>query len=96
MSTNRHTWVFRLRGVLGGAVSTVQWETMASRGDDLYLHLYEHFLAKYDSEKREKSGSYYTPVEVVDAMVRLADEALKTHLGKNEGLRHPNVSIIDP
>lgn len=92
----RRTSTWSAIEVIARVVSTVQWETMASRGDDLYLHLYEHFLAKYDAEKREKSGSYYTPVEVVDAMVRLADEALKTHLGKNEGLRHPNVSIIDP
>ena len=29
-------------------------------------------------------------------MVRLTDSALKSHLGKPEGLRNPHVSIVDP
>jgi hypothetical protein len=77
-------------------LSAADWERLRRTGDHLYLHLYEDFLANYDPEKRRKSGSYYTPVPVVDAMVRLTDLALKTHLGKPEGLRNPHVSIVDP
>lgn len=77
-------------------ISVTNWRHLQKAGNDLYLHLYEDFLAAYDPEKRRKSGSYYTPVEVVDSMVRLTDDALKTYLGKPEGLRNPNVSIIDP
>ena len=77
-------------------ISVTNWKQLQKSGNDLYLHLYEDFLAAYDPEKRRKSGSYYTPVEVVDSMVRLTDDALKTYLGKAEGLRNPNVSIIDP
>lgn len=43
----------------------------------------------------QKSGSYYTPVEVVDAMVRLTDDALKSHLGK-PGLRNPTSASSTP
>lgn len=77
-------------------LAAADWARMRLSGDHLYLHLYEDFLAKYDPEKRRKSGSYYTPVPVVDAMVRLTDLALQTHLGKPGGLRDPNVSIVDP
>ncbi|MFB9315181.1 type ISP restriction/modification enzyme [Nocardioides plantarum] len=77
-------------------LSATDWTRLERRGESLYLHLYEDFLARYDPEKRKKSGSYYTPVEVVDSMVRLTDIALKDYLGKAEGLRNPNVSIIDP
>lgn len=92
----RHTPTWSAIEIIARVIAAVRWESMAARGDDLYLHLYEHFLGTYDPEMRKKSGSYYTPVEIVDSMVRLADEALKTYLGKNEGLRHPNVTIIDP
>lgn len=77
-------------------LAATSWTKLGSTGDNLYLHLYEDFLAKYDPEKRRLSGSYYTPVPVVDAMVRLTDLALKTYMGKAEGLRNPFVSIIDP
>ena len=40
----------------------------------LWLYFYEEFLSVYDNELRKKTGSYYTPPEVVRAMVRLVDE----------------------
>lgn len=82
--------------MIARTLSAAKWESISSQGDDIYLHLYEHFLGVYDPEMRKKSGSYYTPVEVVDAMVRLTDDALKNFMGKPEGLRNPHVSIVDP
>lgn len=77
-------------------LSSVDWDRLSSGKQDIYLHLYEHFLGSYDPVRREKTGSYYTPIEIVDGMVRLTDEALKEFFGKPEGLRDPNVSIVDP
>lgn len=77
-------------------LASADWPRLRQSGDRLYLNLYEDFLANYDPDKRRKSGSYYTPVPVVDAMVRLTDLALKTYLDKPEGLRNPHVSIVDP
>ncbi|WP_137122953.1 type ISP restriction/modification enzyme [Segeticoccus rhizosphaerae] len=77
-------------------LSATDWERLGRSGDSLYLHLYEDFLASYDPEKRRLSGSYYTPVEIVDGMVRLTDLVLRCHLGKPEGFRNPHVSIVDP
>lgn len=74
----------------------VAWEQISRGGEDVYLHLYEHFLSVYDPELRKKTGSYYTPVEVVDSMVRLTDEALRTFLGKERGLASDGVAVIDP
>lgn len=82
--------------VIVRVLSVADWPRLRGSGDRLYLHLYEEFLASYDPEKRRKSGSYYTPVQVVDAMVRITDIALREHLGKSGGLRNPNVSIVDP
>lgn len=73
------------------------WEAISNTDgrDDVYLHLYEHFLSAYDPEKRRQTGSYYTPIEVVDAMVRLTDDVLKKQFHRSEGLRDPHVTVAD-
>lgn len=80
-----------LRRVIGA----VQWDAVR-KNKDTYLHLYENFLAEYDPELRKATGTYYTPHEVVDQMVRLAEEALDTKLGKTKGFLDPSVTTIDP
>lgn len=82
--------------LLTRVVGAVDWPRVRSGGRDTYLHLYEHFLDLYDHELRKKSGTYYTPREVVEEMVRLAEEALVTRLGKTAGFRDPDVLTIDP
>lgn len=77
-------------------LSAVDWDSMATGRSDLYLHLYEHFLTEYDPDLKQASGSYYTPVELVDAMVAWADEAVRARLGRHRGLRESNTSVIDP
>jgi hypothetical protein len=77
-------------------VGAVNWPRVRSGRRDMYLHLYEHFLELYDNELRKKSGSYYTPHEVVEQMVRLAEEALVTRLGRTAGFRSPDVLTVDP
>lgn len=77
-------------------LSAVDWGHMVDGRSDLYLHLYEHFLRAYDPEWKKRTGSYYTPVELVDAMVSWADEAVREHLGRPRGLRDPVTSVIDP
>ncbi|WP_141388368.1 type ISP restriction/modification enzyme [Microbacterium maritypicum] len=78
------------------SLSTTRWTQITAKNSDVYLHLYEHFLGAYDSERRKKSGSYYTPVEIVDSMVRLTDLALKDFLSKPRGFRDSAVTVIDP
>lgn len=77
-------------------LGAAKWDHLSSHTDDLYLHLYEHFLAKYDPQLRKKTGSYYTPIEVVDGMVRLTDIVLREIYGKPKGLNDPTVSMVDP
>ena len=77
-------------------IGAVDWPRIRHGRHDTYLHLYEHFLDLYDNELRKKSGSYYTPREVVEQMVRLAEEALITRLGITSGFRDPDVLTVDP
>jgi Type ISP C-terminal specificity domain/N-6 DNA Methylase len=77
-------------------IGAVDWPRVRRGRRDTYLHLYEHFLELYDNTLRKASGSYYTPHQVVDPMVRLAEEALISRLGKPEGFRDPAVITVDP
>ena len=62
------------------------------------MYFYEVFLSVYDNDLRKKTGSYYTPPEVVRAMVRLVDEALRSgpRFALSEGLASPEVTVADP
>ncbi|MGH3512190.1 MAG: type ISP restriction/modification enzyme, partial [Pseudonocardiaceae bacterium] len=77
-------------------ISAVDWKRVRAGRRDTYLYLYEHFLAEYDPVKRQESGVYYTPVELVEPMVRLTDDALRTRLGLVRGLGTDGVRVVDP
>jgi hypothetical protein len=77
-------------------VGAVDWDVLSDRNSDTYLHLYEHFLDEYDAELRRRSGSYYTPNQVVGFMVRFTEEILRRRMNINWGLASEDVNVIDP
>ncbi|MGW1373807.1 type ISP restriction/modification enzyme [Streptomyces sp. NPDC002446] len=77
-------------------IDAIDWEAIRKGRRDAYLHLYESFLEVYDEKLRQQSGSYYTPREVVEEMVRLTEDVLRTRLGRTEGYANPDVRIVDP
>jgi hypothetical protein len=85
-------------GTLSRVLNEVHWPTVSKGDSDAWLYFYEHFLEVYDNSLRKKTGSYYTPPEVVSAMVRLTDEALRDPnlFNRPEGLAAPSVTICDP
>ncbi|HEU68359.1 MAG TPA: DNA methyltransferase, partial [Candidatus Acetothermia bacterium] len=66
--------------------------------EDPWLHFYEQFLAAYDPKLRKDAGAYYTPVEVVQAQVRLVGAVLTDNkkIGKGLGFADPSVITLDP
>ncbi|GAA0628734.1 hypothetical protein GCM10009535_00040 [Streptomyces thermocarboxydovorans] len=82
--------------LLAHTVDAVEWDIIRQDNRDAYLHLYESFLSVYDDTLRQRSGSYYTPHQVVEEMVRLAEEVLRTRLGKARGYGDETVHIVDP
>ena len=84
-------------GTLTRVLDVVDWSKI-SRGDpEAWLYFYEDFLKVYDNELRKQTGSYYTPPEVVGAMVELVDEVLKSpRFGQYAGLASPSVTIPLP
>ena len=79
-------------------LNAVHWPSVGQGNPDAWLYFYEDFLSVYDNELRKKTGSYYTPPEVVRAMVELVDEALRSgpRFALSEGLASPEVTVADP
>ncbi len=85
-------------GTLTRVMDGVDWTAISKGNPDAWLYFYEHFLEAYDNTLRKQTGSYYTPPEVVKAMVRLVDEALRdpNRFGVMEGLASQEVTLADP
>jgi predicted helicase len=75
----------------------VNWHTISKDKPEAWLYFYEDFLEVYDNKLRKQTGSYYTPPEVVFAMVNLVDEALRGPLfERTAGFAAPDVIVADP
>ena len=85
-------------GTLVRVLDVVNWQKISKGHPDAWLYFYENFLEIYDNDLRKQTGSYYTPPEVVEAMVRLVDEVLRDAQRFNlfDGLASPVVTIADP
>lgn len=82
---------------LSRVLEVVDWAKLSKGKTDAWLYFYEDFLEVYDNSLRKRTGSYYTPPEVVTAMVRWTDEVLRGpayHLP--QGLASPKVWLVDP
>jgi len=53
---------------------------------DPVVHFYEDFLKEYDPEKRKKMGVFYTPLPVVQFIIRATDYLLEKEFGLSGGL----------
>ena len=83
-------------GLLQRVIHAVPTGTMTHGRRDPWLHFYEDFLAEYDPKLRKDAGAYYTPVEVVQAQVRLVDELLREQFDKPLGFADGDVATLDP
>jgi hypothetical protein len=84
-------------GTLTRVLNEVNWATLSKDKPEAWLYFYEHFLEVYDNRLRKLTGSYYTPPEVVEAMVNLVDQALRGPLfERSAGLASSDVTLADP
>lgn len=80
--------------LLESIIGAVDVRKFTAKGDP-WLYFYEDFLASYDPKMRADAGVYYTPVQIVEAQVRLLDHILKTRFGRLDGLGDSTTSILD-
>ena len=66
----------------------------ASGKQQVIKELYERFFQKAFKKQAESLGIVYTPVEIVDFILRAADEVSQKHFGKR--LSDEGVCILDP
>lgn len=84
-------------GTLTRVLDAVDWHVISKDKPEAWLYFYEDFLEVYDNALRKRTGSYYTPPEVVAAMVRLADEALRGPLFERpKEFASNDVTVADP
>ncbi len=83
---------------LTAVLDVVDWDKLSKGEAEAWLYFYELFLQQYDTALRKRTGSYYTPPEVVTAMVALVDEALRSpeRFDLPQGLASPDVTLVDP
>lgn len=81
-----------LRRVIG----CVDWGALDTRHPDVHADLYERFLSIYDPALRRRSGSYYTPQGVAEAMVNFVDEVLRERFDRSWALAADDVVLVDP
>lgn len=77
-------------------LNVVDWAVISKGEPETWLYFYEEFLEVYDNELRKKTGSYYTPPQVVTTMVRLVDEVLQSRFDLPAGFAAPEVTVVDP
>lgn len=78
-------------------LDAVNWHTISKDNPEAWLYFYEDFLEVYNNTLRKRTGSYYTPAEVVSSMVKLVDEALRGPLfERSAGFAAPEVTVADP
>jgi len=71
---------------------------------DPVIHFYEDFLKEYDPALRKKMGAYYTPLPVVNFIIRSVDQILQKDFNLANGLADTSklsngkhrVQILDP
>lgn len=84
-------------GTLKRVLDAVHWPTISKGDPEAWLYFYEDFLEIYDNALRKQTGSYYTPPEVVGAMVQLVDEALRSQrFNLPTGIAARAVTVADP
>ena len=68
--------------------------TSASGKQQVIKELYERFFRKAFRKQADALGIVYTPVEIVDFILRAADDVSRKHFGK--GLTDEGVTVLDP
>ena len=68
--------------------------TSASGKQQVIKELYERFFKTAFKKQSEALGIVYTPVEIVDFILRAANDAMQKHFGRT--LSDENVHVLDP
>lgn len=79
--------------------SVIETASAISRPEDrqdLIKRLYQDFIRIAFPDEARKYGVIYTPIEIVDFILRSVDWCLKEELGISDGIASEDVEVLDP
>lgn len=76
-------------------IDVVNNEVLERREENPWHDFYEFFIERYDPARRNNTGVYFTPKEIVDFQVEQCHEAL-LEMGFDDSFASEGVQIIDP
>jgi len=62
---------------------------------DPYVYFYENFLAEYNKMKQMDTGTFYTPIPVVENIINNVDYILQTDFNLEKGFGDDSVRLLD-
>lgn len=62
---------------------------------DPFIYFYEDYLGDFDPKLRKARGVYYTPMSIVQIIVKMIDNILINELNRPKGIAEPNVTALD-
>jgi hypothetical protein len=82
--------------LLERSIGAVDVKALGKHGTEPWLYFYEDFLDVYDHKLRKDRGVYYTPIQVVQAQVRLVSHLLQDRLSRSLSFADEDVVLLDP
>lgn len=107
--TNAELYVSQLLGLMNNMeVETIERELFTRKQQivnlygqehtqyiDPFVYFYEDYLGSYDKDLRKAKGVYYTPMPVVQLIIRLIDKGLQENFNLTKGIADKNVNTLD-
>jgi len=62
---------------------------------DPYVYFYENFLAEYNKTEQMDTGTFYTPIPVVENIINNVDYILQTDFNLEKGLGDNSIRLLD-
>ena len=107
--TNAELYVSQLLGLMNNMeVETIERELFTRKQQivnlygqehtqyiDPFVYFYEDYLGAYDKDLRKAKGVYYTPMPVVQLIIRLIDKGLQENFNLVKGIADKNVNTLD-
>ena len=90
----RRATVDRLRGYYGAITAAAAGIDSHAEKQKFLKAVYEDFYQIYNPQAADRLGVVYTPGEIVDFMIRSADELVRRHFGRR--IFDKGVHILDP
>ncbi len=75
---------------------STEYEKIIENTETLMVTFYSDFLQKYDPEMAKNRGIVYTPIPIVNYMIRAVHYFLNLYFNKDSGILNDEINYLDP